>query len=183
MLDPARIKTTLIIRYLFFISCLRRFRHQQRSWISIVPFCVSQGKVLRTDFGTTVVPDRLCVTLFVRSNQMTRYLIGAAAVLLLSASPVLAADTMKPSSQPAAENAAGSDTSSGAKEQSSAPPGSPAESDLSNKSSTGTGGDTSKGAKEQSSAPPGSAAATGQPSQSSDDTSNSSPGTMKPTQP
>ena len=27
---------------------------------------------------------------------MTRYLIGAAAVLLLSASPVLAADTMKP---------------------------------------------------------------------------------------
>ena len=31
---------------------------------------------------------------------MTRYLIGTAAVLLLSASPVLAADTMKPSSQP-----------------------------------------------------------------------------------
>jgi hypothetical protein len=55
--------------------------------------------------------------------------------MLLSASPVLAADTMKPSSQPAGENAAGSDTSSGAKEQSSAPPGSPAESDLSNKSS------------------------------------------------
>ena len=54
---------------------------------------------------------------------MTRYLIGAAAVLLLSASPVLAADTMKPSSQPAGENAAGSDASSGAKEQSSAPPG------------------------------------------------------------
>ena len=88
---------------------------------------------------------------------MTRYLIGAAAVLLLSASPVLAADTMKPSSQPAGENAAGSDTSSGAKEQSSAPPGSPAESDLSNKSSTGM--DTSGGAMERSSAPPGSSAA------------------------
>jgi len=26
------------MRYLLFISCLRRFRHQQRSWISIVPF-------------------------------------------------------------------------------------------------------------------------------------------------
>ena|SRR5689334_19992529 len=111
--------------------------------------------------------------------MMTRYLVSAAAALLLSASPVLAADTMKPSSQPGA----GSDTSSGAKEQSSVPPGSPAESDLSNKSSIGTGGDTSKGAKEQSSAPPGSAAATGQPSQSSDDTSSSSSGTMKPSQP
>ena len=85
--------------------------------------------------------------------------IGAAAILLLSASPVLAADTMKPSSQPAGENAAGTDTSSGAKEQSSAPPGSPAESDLSNKSSTGTGADTSGGAMERSSAPPGSSAA------------------------
>jgi hypothetical protein len=62
---------------------------------------------------------------------MTRYVISAAAVLLLSASPVLAADTMKPSSQPAGANTAGSDTSTGAKEQSSAPPGSPAESDLS----------------------------------------------------
>jgi len=90
---------------------------------------------------------------------MTRYLIGAAAVLLLSASPVLAADTMKPSGQPAGENATGSDTSSGAKEQSSAPPGSPAESDLSSKSSTGTGTDTSGGAMERSSAPPGSSAA------------------------
>jgi len=68
---------------------------------------------------------------------MTRYLISAAAVVLLYASPVLAADTMKPSSPPGGANAAGSDTSSGAKEQSSAPPGSPAESDLSNKSSTG----------------------------------------------
>jgi hypothetical protein len=171
------------MRYLLFILELRRFRHQQRSWISIVPFLRVARQILRTDFGTTIFPDRLCITLFVRSNQMTRYLIGAAAALLLSASPLLAADTMKPSNQPAGGNAAGSDTSSGAKEQSSAPPGSPAESDLSNKSSTGTGGDTSKGAKEQSSAPPGSAAATGQPSQSSDDTSNSSPGTMKPTQP
>jgi hypothetical protein len=94
-----------------------------------------------------------------RSTRMTRYLISAAAILLMSASPVLAADTMKPSSQPAGENAAGGDTSSGAKEQSSAPPGSPAESDLSNKSSTGTGEDTSGGAMERSSAPPGSSAA------------------------
>jgi hypothetical protein len=90
---------------------------------------------------------------------MTRYLIGSAAALLLSLSPALAADTMKPSTQPAGENAAGSDTSSGAKEQSSAPPGSPAEGDLSNKSSTGTGEDTSGGAMERSSAPPGSSAA------------------------
>jgi hypothetical protein len=122
-------------------------------------FCVLLRKVLRTDFGTTVVSARLYVTLVVRSNQMTRYLIGAAAVLLLSASPVFPADTMNPSSQPAGENAAGSDTSSGAKEQSSAPPGSPAESDLSSKSSTGTGTDTSGGAMERSSAPPGSSAA------------------------
>jgi hypothetical protein len=41
---------------------------------------------------------------------MTRYLISAAAVVLLYASPVLAADTMKPSSPPAGANAAGSDT-------------------------------------------------------------------------
>ena len=113
---------------------------------------------------------------------MTRYLIGAAAVVLLYASPVLAADTMKPSSPPAGANAVGADTSSAAKEQSSAPPGSPAESDLSNKSSTGASGDTSTGAKEQSSAPPESAAATGQPAESSDDTSSSSSGTMKPSQ-
>ena len=79
---------------------------------------------------------------------MTRYLISAAAVVLLYASPVLAADTMKPSSPPAGANAAGSDTSSGAKEQSSAPLGSPAERDISNKSSTGASGDTSTGAKE-----------------------------------
>jgi hypothetical protein len=29
---------TLTMRYLLFILELRRFRHQQRSWISIVPF-------------------------------------------------------------------------------------------------------------------------------------------------
>jgi hypothetical protein len=50
-------------------------------------------------------------------------------------------------------------TRPGAKEQSSAPPGSPAESDLSSKSSTGTGSDTSGAATERSSAPPGSSAA------------------------
>ena len=46
---------------------------------------------------------------------MTRYLISAAAVVLLYASPVLAADTMKPSSPPAGANAAGADTCEGAK--------------------------------------------------------------------
>jgi hypothetical protein len=90
---------------------------------------------------------------------MTRHLISTAAVLLLTLSPAVAADTMKPSTQPAGQNAAGGDTSSGAKEQSSAPPGSPAQEDLSNKSSTGTGQDTSGGAMERSSAPPGSSAA------------------------
>ena len=38
---------------------------------------------------------------------MTRYLMSAAAVVLLYASPVLAADTMKPSSPPGGANAAG----------------------------------------------------------------------------
>jgi hypothetical protein len=101
---------------------------------------------------------------------------------VLSASPLLAADTDNPTNPPTGANAAGGDTSSGAKEQSSAPPGSPAESDLSTKSSEGASGDTSGGAKEQSSAPPGSTAATGQPNSSSD-TTNSPSGTMKPSQP
>jgi hypothetical protein len=55
--------------------------------------------------------------------------------------------------------AGGADTSTGAKEQSSAPPGSEAKKDMSGGSTAGTSSDTSTGAKEQSSAPPGSAAA------------------------
>src|ERR1044072_6420517 len=111
----------------------------------------------------------------------TRYLIGAAAVVLLSASPIFAPGPMTPSNSPAGANAAGSDTSSGAKEQSSAPPGSPAESDLSNKSSTGTGTDTSGGAMERSSAPPGSSAA--EPSQPNPTlNSNQQDQTQKPAQ-
>jgi hypothetical protein len=141
-------------------------------------------------FGTSDIPVGFCSVneeISSKENPMTRYLIGAAVAVLLSASPLLAADTTQPTNPqptnpPAGTNAAGGDTSSGAKEQSSAPPGSPAESDLSTKSSTGASGDTSKGAKEQSSAPPGSTAATGQPNSSSD-TSNSPSGTMKPSQP
>ena len=55
--------------------------------------------------------------------------------------------------------AGGADTSTGAKEQSSAPPGSEASKDMEGGSTAGTSSDTSTGAKEQSSAPPDSAAA------------------------
>jgi len=92
---------------------------------------------------------------------MTNRLLSAAALALLLATPAIAADQSGSQSNPSA--ATGSDTSSGAKEQSSAPSGSDAEDDMSNKSSAGASGDSSSGAKEQSSAPPGSAAATGQP--------------------
>jgi hypothetical protein len=92
---------------------------------------------------------------------MTRYSIVAALLVLLFATGASAAD------QPLPPNEAGkttsSDPSSGAKEQSSAPAGSGAAEDLSDKSSMGASGDPSTGAQEQSSAPPGSAAATGQP--------------------
>ncbi len=80
-----------------------------------------------------------------------RYLIVPALALLLSTSASFAADP------------AGSDRSTGAKEQSSAPPSSAAAKDSATKSSEGASSDTSTGAKEQSSAPPDSAAATGQP--------------------
>ena len=100
-------------------------------------------------------------------------ILGAIAVTLLVAAPVFAAD------QPG--QAAGVDTSTGAKEQSSAPPGSDAADNAANKSTEGSSGDTSTGAKEQSSAPPGSAAATGQPNASSG-TASSSNG-MKSSQP
>ena len=92
---------------------------------------------------------------------MTHLLFSAVALVLLLATPGVAADQSAPQSSPNA--ATGGDTSSGAKEQSSAPAGSDAEGDLSNKSSTGANNDPSTGAKEQSSAPPGSAAATGEP--------------------
>jgi hypothetical protein len=81
-----------------------------------------------------------------------RYLIATALAVLLSTSASFATDP------------AGSDQSTGAKEQSSAPPSSGAAKDAATKSSEGASGDTSTGAKEQSSAPPDSAAATGQPS-------------------
>jgi hypothetical protein len=51
-----------------------------------------------------------------KENTMTRYLIGAAAAVILSASPLLAADTSNPTNPPTGANAAGGDTSSGAKE-------------------------------------------------------------------
>ena len=100
---------------------------------------------------------------------MHRILGAVAVTLLVSAIPALAADQ---AAQPA-----GGDTSTGAKEQSSAPPGSDAADNAANKSTEGASDDTSTGAKEQSSAPPGSAAATGQPNASSD--SGSSPNGMK----
>ena len=84
---------------------------------------------------------------------MTRTFAIAAIAALMCASVALAAeDAQKPA-------AGGPDTSTGAKEQSSAPPGSEAKEDLSGKSTAGTSSDTSTGAKEQSSSPPGSAAA------------------------
>jgi hypothetical protein len=84
---------------------------------------------------------------------MSRCLAVAAIAVLMCAGPAFAADD--------AQNppAGGADTSTGAKEQSSAPAGSEAEEDMSSGSSAGTSSDTSSGAKEQSSAPAGSSAA------------------------
>lgn len=83
---------------------------------------------------------------------MNRYLGAAALAVLICASPAFAADD--------AQNppSGGADTSTGAKEQSSAPSGSDAEKDMSTDSSAGESSDKSTGAKEQSSAPPGSSA-------------------------
>jgi hypothetical protein len=105
---------------------------------------------------------------------MQRILGAIALTLLVSAMPAFAAD------QPG--QPAGGDSSTGAKEQSSAPPGSEAADNAMNKSTEGASGDTSTGAKEQSSAPPGSAAATGQPNASSSGTASSSNG-MKSSKP
>jgi hypothetical protein len=84
---------------------------------------------------------------------MTRSLVIVAIAILMSATPALAAEDAQ------TPPAGGSDTSKGAKEQSSAPLGSDAAEDMSSGSSAGTSSDTSTGAKEQSSAPPGSSAA------------------------
>ena len=80
---------------------------------------------------------------------MNRSILCLAAVTLLSVTPALAADNQPTSS----------DQSTGAKEQSSAPPESAAAKDKAGMTSEGAGADTSGGAKEQSSAPPGSSAA------------------------
>ena len=83
---------------------------------------------------------------------MSRLLIGTGIALVMDLTPALAAD---PATQ-------GGDTSTGAKEQSSAPPSSGAAEDAkpaeAMKPSSGSA-DTSGGAKEQSSAPPESSAA------------------------
>jgi hypothetical protein len=79
---------------------------------------------------------------------MKHCLTYAAIAVLMSSGLALAGDA-----QPT-----GADTSTGAKQQSSAPPGSDAEQDKSG-STAGTSSDTSTGAKEQSSAPPDSSAA------------------------
>jgi hypothetical protein len=84
---------------------------------------------------------------------MTRkFAIAVIAALMCAGAALAAEDTQKPA-------AAGPDTSTGAKEQSSAPPDSKAQKDMSGGSTEGTGSDTSTGAKEQSSSPPGSDAA------------------------
>ena len=96
---------------------------------------------------------------------MTRLLVSAAA-MILSVSPTLAADN-------AADNrAAGSDQSTGPKQQSSAPPDSDAAKYEEMKSTEGASGDSSTGAMEQSSSPPGSSAADGKPNPSSNTTPN-----------
>jgi hypothetical protein len=83
---------------------------------------------------------------------MSRLLIGTGIALFMALTPALAADQATPSA----------DTSTGAKEQSSAPPSSGAASDAkpaeAMNPSSGSA-DTSGGAKEQSSAPPESSAA------------------------
>jgi hypothetical protein len=80
---------------------------------------------------------------------MKRCLVYAAIAVLMTVGPALAGDT-----QPS-----GGDASTGAKQQSSAPPGSDAAEDNKSGATAGTSSDTSTGAKEQSSAPPDSSAA------------------------
>jgi hypothetical protein len=109
-----------------------------------------------------------------KESDMNRLLIGTSVAVLLGLSPALAAednnmpatqpgvsqDTAKQATQPSSGSA---DTSSGAAEQSSAPPSSGAASAM--KPDQGAmdpdqgSADQSRGAKEQSSAPPDSSAA------------------------
>jgi hypothetical protein len=84
---------------------------------------------------------------------MSRYLAIAATAALICTGSAYAADDAQTAP------AGGTDMSTGAKEQSSAPAGSEAEKDESSGSSAGASSDTSSGAKEQSSAPEGSSAA------------------------
>src|SRR6476620_2062143 len=74
---------------------------------------------------------------------------------VLSFTPALAADNSAGTPKPNA----GTDTSTGAQQQSSAPTGSGAATDMKPANSAAESSDTSTGAKEQSSAPAGSAAA------------------------
>lgn len=80
------------------------------------------------------------------------FAIATIATLMSVTAAYSADDAQKPAG-------AGTDTSTGAKEQSSAPAGSAADKDMSKDTSAGTSSDKSTGAKEQSSAPPGSSAA------------------------
>jgi hypothetical protein len=82
-----------------------------------------------------------------------------ALVTVLSFTPALAVDNSVGTS--------GADTSTGAQQQSSAPSGSGAATDMKANGGAADSSDTSTGAKEQSSAPAGSTAATGQPNSSS----------------
>jgi hypothetical protein len=88
-----------------------------------------------------------------------------ALVTVLSFTPALAVDNSVGTPKPNAQS--GADTSTGAQQQSSAPSGSGAATDMKANEGAADSSDTSTGAKEQSSAPAGSTAATGQPNSSS----------------
>jgi hypothetical protein len=102
-----------------------------------------------------------------KESNMNRLITTTAVAVLLGLAPALAADTAAPTQPGATPEAAKSatqpdsgdaDTSTGAKEQSSAPPSSGAAT-AGKTDMNVTGGDQSTGAKEQSSAPQGSSAA------------------------
>jgi hypothetical protein len=105
----------------------------------------SKALLLRVDFHLNKTSKE--------SNSMYRLLSCTAVVVCMALTPALAADDSSQAGTP--------DQSTGAKEQSSAPPASGAASDAKPmgemKPSSGSM-DTSQGAKEQSSAPPGSSA-------------------------
>jgi hypothetical protein len=90
---------------------------------------------------------------------MKHLLTCTAVALVMGLTPAIA--TENAADQDMSTSAAGSDTSTGAKEQSSAPPSSEAADKAAEKQSMDdvTGSDDSTGAKEQSSAPEGSSAA------------------------